>query len=76
MISMVTPTILSAVGKEELGVFAIIFLLLLLSTVEMVEADHDIRNKFSVFKDTYNAIVIPLLFIFTLIVGTKVVMVL
>ncbi|VUT27460.1 MAG: hypothetical protein SYNGOMJ08_00004 [Candidatus Syntrophoarchaeum sp. GoM_oil] len=76
MISMATPTIISAIGGGELGVFAVILLIGLLSAVEILGAESDIRERFAPFMEACNAIIIPLLFVFSLIVLTRVLMIL
>jgi uncharacterized protein (DUF983 family) len=75
MISMATPTILSATEGDELGVFAVILLIGLLSAAEILGAEPDIRKRFAPFMEASNAIVIPLLVVFSLIVLTRVLMI-
>lgn len=74
MISMPAPTIISAIGGEELSIFAVVFLLMLLSAAEIL--DGDIRKRFAPFTDICNAIIVPLLSVFALITITRVIMVL
>jgi len=76
MISMVTPAIISAIVGEELAVFAVILLIGLLSAAEIIGAEPEIKRRFNPFMETYNAIVIPLLVVFALIVLTRIVMIL
>ena len=76
MISMATPTILSAIDSEELSKYAVIFLILILSAVEIFNANSDIRNRFAPFMEISNAIIIPLLSVLAMITITKVIKVL
>ena len=76
MISMAAPTIISAIGGEELSIFAVVFLLMLLSAAEILDADSDIRKRFAPFMDMCNAIIVPLLSVFAMITITRVIMVL
>ena len=76
MISMATPSIISAIEGKELSLCAIIFLLLLLSAAEILDADPDIRKRFAPFLDICNAYIIPLIMIFIMIIITKVIIIL
>ncbi|CAD7768383.1 hypothetical protein FHEFKHOI_00245 [Candidatus Methanoperedenaceae archaeon GB50] len=76
MISMATPVIARAVGDGELGVFAVVLLILFLSAAEILGAEPDIRTRFAPFVETSSAIVLPLLLVFSLIVFTRVLMIL
>lgn len=76
MISMAAPTIISAIGGEELSIFSVVFLLMLLSAAEILDADADIRKRFAPFMDMCNAIIVPLLSVFAMITITRVIMVL
>jgi hypothetical protein len=76
MISMATPSIISAIGGEELSIYAVVFLLLLLSVAEILDADPDVRKRFAPFMDMCNAFIVPLIAVFIMITITKVIMVL
>lgn len=76
MISMATPSIISAIGGEELSIYAVIFLLLLLSVAEILDADPDVRKRFAPFTDICNAFIVPLITVFIMITITKVIMIL
>lgn len=76
MISMATPSIISAIGGEELSIYAVVFLLLLLSVAEILDADPDVRKRFAPFMDMCNAFIVPLITVFIMITITKVVLVL
>mgnify|MGYP000164960219 CR=1 FL=1 len=76
MIAMATPTVISAIGGSEPGVYAVLLLIGLLSAAEILGAEPDIRKRFAPFMEAYNAIVVPLLFVFSLIVLTRVLMIL
>ncbi|MCK5216653.1 MAG: hypothetical protein KAJ93_02630 [Methanosarcinales archaeon] len=76
MISMATPSIISAIGGEELSICAVVFLLLLLSVAEILDADPDVRKRFAPFMDMCNAFIVPLIAVFIMITITKVIMVL
>ncbi len=76
MISMATPSIISAIGGEELSIYAVVFLLLLLSVAEILDADPDVRKRFVPFMDMCNAFIVPLITVFIMITITKVIMVL
>ena len=76
MISMSTPSIISVIEGKELSSYAIIFLLLLLSAAEILDADPDIRKRFAPFLDICNAYIIPLIMIFIMIIITKVIIIL
>ncbi|KAF5428712.1 hypothetical protein C5S42_02845 [Candidatus Methanomarinus sp.] len=76
MISMATHSIISAIGGKELSIYAVVFLLLLLSIAEILDADPDIRKRFAPFMDICNAFIVPLLTIFIMTTITKVIMVL
>jgi hypothetical protein len=76
MISMATPSIISAIGGEELSIYAVVFLLLLLSVAEILDADPDVRKRFAPFMDMCNAFIVPLITVFIMITITKVIMVL
>jgi hypothetical protein len=76
MISMATPSIISAIGGEELSIYAVVFLLLLLSVAEILDADPDVRKRFAPFMDMCNAFIVPLITVLMMITITKVIMVL
>lgn len=76
MISMATPSIISAIGGEELSIYAVVFLLLILSAAEILDADSDVRNRFAPFMDMCNAIIVPLITVFIMITVTRVIMIL
>lgn len=76
MISMATPSIISAIGSEELSIYAVVFLLLLLSVAEILDANPDVRKRFAPFMDMCNAFIVPLIAVFIMITITKVIMVL
>jgi hypothetical protein len=76
MISMATPSIISAIGGEELSIYAVVFLLLLLSVAEILDADPDVRKRFAPFMDMCNAFIVPLITVFIMITITKMIMVL
>ncbi|MFV9631898.1 MAG: hypothetical protein ACNYWM_12625 [Methanosarcinales archaeon] len=76
MISMATPSIISVIGGEELSIYAVVFLLLLLSVTEILDADPDVRKRFAPFMDMCNAFIVPLITVFIMITITKVIMVL
>ena len=76
MISMATHSIISAIGGKELSIYAVVFLLLLLSVAEILDADPDVRKRFAPFMDMCNAFIVPLMAVFIMITITKVVMVL
>ena len=76
MISMATPSIISAISGNELSMFAIIFLLLLVSAAGILYGDYDIKKRFTPFIDICNTNIVPLLSIFILIIITRVIMVL
>ena len=76
MISMSTPSIISVIEGKELSSYVIIFLLLLLSAAEILDADPDIRKRFAPFLDICNAYIIPLIMIFIMIIITQVIIIL
>ena len=76
IISMATPSIISAIGGEELSIYAVVFLLLLLSVAEILDADPDVRKRFAPFMDMCNAFIVPLITVFIMITITKVILVL
>ncbi len=76
MISMATPSIISAIEGKELSLYTIVFLLMLLSAAEILNADPDIRKRFAPFLDICNAYIIPLIMIFIMIIITKVIIIL
>lgn len=76
MISMATPSIISAIEGKELSLYAIFFLLLLLSAAEILDADPDIKKRFAPFLDICHAYIIPLVMVFIMIIITKVILIL
>lgn len=75
MISMATPTILSALEIDELGEYGIIILILLLSAAEISDANSDIRHRFAPFIEVCNAFINPLLIVLIMITITKAIIV-
>jgi hypothetical protein len=77
MISMASSTFISAIGGGDRGLFVVILLLILLSSVEIFNGKPVvIRRRFAPFIDTCNAIIIPFLLVFTIIVSIRIIMLL
>ena len=72
MISMATPTILSALESDELGKYGIIILILLLSAAEIFNANSDIDHRFAPFIKICSVFINPLLMVLIMITITKV----
>lgn len=77
MISMASSTIISVIRGGDRGLFVVILLLILLSSVEILNGKSVvIRRRFAPFIDTCNAIIIPFLLVFTIIVSIRIIMIL
>jgi hypothetical protein len=77
MISMASSTIISVIRGGDRGLFVVILLLILLSSVEILNGKPlVIRRRFAPFIDTCNAIIIPFLLVFTIIVSIRIIMIL
>lgn len=71
MISMAAPTIISYIGSDQPGLYTMILLSFFISAVEIINANPGNKSQFIPFIKTSNAIIIPLLLVFAMIIITK-----